>query len=146
MSQKTRLLGRDVQIRLASGGVPLTTMTAIKDFTFTTNQRILSEGFLGEDGNRQDSIYDDISGSFSIEPEDPEIFLLQRAIYDKARARRQGDVQITLSCRASLPNGKVVKFTFPEMEFDPISVNVGGRDAYVAVSFSFKSEKYILTV
>lgn len=144
MSAPTRLLGSDVQIRIASGGIPQTTITAIKNFTFETRQRILSEGYLGETGLRQDSIYDEVGGSFGVHPETTDILTLQKAIADKAITRRQSGIRISVSFRVQFPNGQSARITIPNMEFDPIPFNVGGRDAYVDMNFSFKAETYIL--
>lgn len=146
MALKTRILGRDVQVRIAKGGSPVSTLTAIKNFTFETRQRILTEQYLGETGNRQDSIFDEVGGSFTIHPEDPEAQVLQKAIADKAIARKAGEEQISITFRVTYPNGKIAKVTIPECEFDPIPFNVGSRDAYVEMNFTFKAEKYSLAV
>lgn len=145
MSVKTRLLGRDVQIRLAINGAPLVTLTAISNFTFETRQRILTEGYLGETAMRQDAIFDEVGGTFTIKPEGTEILTFQKAIADKAIARQAGDAQITITFRATFPNGQIAKFVIPEAEFDPIPFNVSGRDAYVDMSFTYKAEKYSLS-
>lgn len=145
MALKSRLLGRDVQIRIAKGGSPVTTVTAVKNFTFETRQRILSEGYLGETGLRQDSIFDEVGGSFSIHPEDPEAQTLQKAIADKAISRKAGEEQISIVFRTTYPSGKVSKVTIPEVEFDPIPFTVGSRDGYVELGFTYKAEKYSLT-
>lgn len=145
MALKSRLLGRDVQIRIAKGGRPLTTITALKNFTFETRQRILSEGYLGETGVRQDSIFDEVGGSFTMHPEDPEALEFQKFLADKAIAREAGEEQVTLVFRATFPNGSIAKITIPEAEFDPVSFNVGARDSYVEMSFTYKAEKYSLS-
>jgi len=146
MAQKSRILGRDVQIRIAKGGVPQTTITAIKSMTFETRQRILSEGYLGETGLRQDSIFDEVGGTIVLHPEDPEVLTLQKAIADKAIARKAGDDQISITFRVTFPAGKIAKVIIPEAEFDPIPFNIGGRDTYVDVNLTFKAEKYTLSV
>ena len=146
MAQKSRLLGQDVQIRLTLGGTPLTTVTAVKNFVFETRQRILTEQYLGETQNRQDSIFDEVGGSFVVHPEDPEILKFQKALADKAIARSANEQQVSISFRVTFPSKKVAKIVIPEVEFDPVPFNVGGRDAYVDMTFTYKAEKYTLTV
>lgn len=142
MAQKTRLLGRDVQIRLALGGVPLSTITAVKNFTWNINHRVLTEGFLGETGNRKDGIYDDVSGSFQIHPESPDAFVLAKAIADKTISRSASELQVSITMRCTFPSGKTAKVFIGEVEFAPTTVNVGGRDAYVEMNFSWEAEKF----
>lgn len=146
MALKSRLLGRDVQIRLSQNGRPLTTLTAIKNFTFETRQRILSEGYLGETGVRQDSIFDEVGGTFTIHPEGSEANVFQKFLADKAIERRSTEDQVTIVFRTTYPNGEVVKVTIPEAEFDPVPFNVGARDAYVEQSYTYKAEKFSQTV
>jgi hypothetical protein len=144
MAIKSRLLGRDVQIRVARNGAPLTTFTAVKNFTFETRQRILTEQYLGETGSRQDSIFDEVGGSFTIHPEDPEAFRFQKLLADKAIARTASEEQVTIVFRATFPDGDTVRVTIPEVEFDPVPLNFSNRDAYVELSFTYKAEKYSL--
>lgn len=146
MSVKTRLMGRDVQLRIARGGVPLTTITAIKSLTFEVRVQTKKDGFLGESGLRIDSIFDDVGGSFTIEPEDSAGMELQKLVADKAIARRQGDEQVSITFRVTYPNGQVVKVTVPSVEFDAVPFNVSGRDAYAEMTFTYSAEKYILAL
>lgn len=144
MATKSRILGQDVQIRLSQGGKPLTTITAIKNFTFETRQRILTEGFLGETAQRQDSLFDEVGGSFSVQPEDPEILTFQKFLVDRAIRRVADEQQVTIAFRISFPNRKVAKIIVPAPEFDPVPFNASGRDAYVEMSFTWKAEGYTL--
>jgi hypothetical protein len=146
MAQKSRILGRDVQIRIARGGAPLTTITAIKNFTFETRNRILTESYLGETQNRQDSIADEVGGSFTVHPEDPEAMEFQKFLYDKAIRRTANEEQVTIVFRVTWPSGKTAKVTIPEAEFDPVPFNVGSRDGYVEMGFTYKAERFDLTV
>lgn len=146
MAQKSRILGRDVQIRLALGGVPQTTLTAVKNFTFEPRQRILTEGYLGETGNRQDSIFDEVGGSFTIHPESTEALEFQKAIADKAIKREANELQVSIVFRVTFPGGQVAKITIPEAEFEPIPFAASGRDAYVELGFAYKAEKYSLSI
>lgn len=145
MAIKSRILGRDVQIRIQRNGAPVTTLTAIKNFTFEVRQRILSEGYLGETGLRQDSIFDEVGGSFTLNPEDKEAQDFQKLIADKAIRRSANEEQITIVFRTTYPNGQITRITIPEVEFDPIPFNMGGRDSYVEMSFNYKAEKYTYT-
>lgn len=146
MAQKSRLLGRDVQVRIAKGGVPQTTITAIKSMTFEVVVRSLEEGYLGETGVRLDDIYDRVGGTLVVHPEHPEVLQLQKAIADRAIARKAGEDQISITFRCTWPGGQVAKVIIPEVVFDTIPFAVGARDSYVEATLTFKAEKYSLQV
>jgi hypothetical protein len=144
MAQKSRILGRDNQLRITRGGVPLTTITAIKACSFETRQRIITEGYIGETRMRQDSIFDEVGGSFSFHPEDPEAFQFQLLIANKAILRRATEEQITLVFRYTFPSAKTAIIIVPNIEVDPVPINNSGRDAYIDMSFTYKAETYTL--
>lgn len=145
MAAEFRIFGKEVTIRLTQAGKLLGTITAIKNFVFQTDHRIISEGYLGETSMRQDEIFDGVSGSFSVNPEDQTPLLLQQLIATRAQRRIAQEEEVNCTFRAAFPNGQTPKITIPDMHFDPIPFNVGARDAYVEMSFSYKASKYILT-
>jgi hypothetical protein len=138
-----RILGKSVQIRLTRSGALLKSITAIKTFTFEPRQRILSEGYLGETAQRQDEIFDEVGGSFVAVPEGTEILDLQEMIKNRSTRRIANDEKVSCTFRISFPDGTINRITIPDMKFDPIPFTVGGRDAYVEMSFSFKATTYL---
>jgi len=146
MAQEFRLFGKEVTIRLVRSGELITSITAIKNFTFEPRQRIITESYLGETANRQDEIFDEVGGSFSVHPESSEILELQRMIVDRATRRVVTDEEVQATFRLQFPNGEAPRITIPDMHFDPIPINVGARDAYVEMSFSYKATGYILSL
>lgn len=141
-----RILGKSVQVRVTQGGVILSEISAIKAFTFETRQRIITEGYLGETAQRQDEIFDEVGGSFSVHPEGTDILQLQKTIADRARARTANPTQVSASFRVSFPQGTIARIVIPDMKFDPIPFNVSGRDAYVDMSFTYKATQYLLAL
>jgi hypothetical protein len=146
MSQKSRIIGQDCQIRIATAAGRLATVTAIESFNFLVNIKILTEQYQGEKGNRKDSKFEDVSGSFLVHPEDPEIFLFQRALADKAIQRRAVEDKVVIIFKYTFPSGKVATFTVPEAEFGPVPINSSKQDAYVQMPFTFEAEGYTISV
>jgi hypothetical protein len=146
LATKTRILGQDVQIRLSRGGNPLTTITAIKSFNFETRTRILTEGYLGEVAQRQDSIFDEVGGTFMVHPESTDLLVFQKFLVDRAIRRQASDEQVVITFRISFPNGQVARIVVPSPEFDPVNFNSSARDAYVDTTFTYKSDQYSLFV
>ena len=141
-----RAMGKSVQVRVLRNGSIVTEITAIKSLTMTTNQRIITEGYLGESTQREDEIADDISLSFSAAPEGPQILLLQQMIYDRATVRVFNHEKVSMTYRVSFPSGQIARVTVPDLFFDPIPLAMSGRDAYLDVSFTAKATGYLLSV
>ena len=141
-----RILGKSVQVRLTQGGSIISEISAIKSFTFESRHRILTEGYLGETAQRQDEIFDEVGGSFAVNPEGTDIFSLQQLIVNRSTVRTANPTQVAATFRVSFPQGTVARITIPDMKFDPIPFTVGGRDAYVEMSFTYKATGYLLTL
>lgn len=140
-----RLFGKEVSIRLTRNGALLREITAIKNFSFEPRQRIVTEGYLGETANRQDEIFEEVGGSFSVHPEGMEALDLQRLIYDRSSRRIANDEKVSVTFRLQFPSGVIARITIPDMKFDPIPLNAGQRDAYVEMNFTYKATSYLLS-
>jgi len=54
-------------------------------------------------------------------------------------------VQINMGFRIQFPSGTIVRVTVPDIQFDDIgNLNVSGRDAFAAQTFSGKSNRFIV--
>ena len=142
-----RVLGRDVTLRATEGGELLKETTAIKNLTFKINVKLLSEGFLGEAALRHREIFDDVGITWGWEPEGNEVFGLVNDVYERSRTGQANPVQINIGFRIQFPSGTVARITVPDIQFDDIgNLNVSGRDAFIDMTFSGKSNRYILDV
>lgn len=142
-----RIFGRDVTIRLTEGGVLRSELTAVKSANFKPVQTLLSEGFLGEPAKRHREIFDEVQVTFTLEPEGKDVFLMQLDVSNRARTgETTAATQINVGFRYQFPNGAIVKIMVPDLKFDDIgNVDVGGRETFVGMTFSGKSDRYILT-
>lgn len=145
MSEATRLIGKDVQIRITRGGRPLTSITAVKSLVWTINTRVLTEQYLGESRQRKDTIYDDTSVAVVIHPESAEAVDMMVGIANRAISRDPNADQVNITFRVSFPNGEVRRITLPQVEFAPMPLNVGGRDQYVDLTLNGEAEQFTVT-
>ena len=144
----TRILGRDITLRVTEGGALVTEITAIKNISFKPVQSLLSEGFLGEPAKRHREIFEEVQVGFSVEPEGKYVFLTQLDIHNRARlGQSTSATQINLGFRLLFTQSlTVVRITVPDLQFDDIgNLDVSGREAFASMSFSAKANKYILT-
>lgn len=140
-----RILGRDTTVRITSGGTLISEITAIKSGTFKPVVTLLSEGFLGEPAKRHREVFDEVQVGISFEPEGKDAFGLQLDVYNRARQGQADPVKINISFRYQFPSGAIVKITVPDVQFDDLgNVDISGREAFVGMTLSGKSDRYIL--
>ena len=145
MANDFRVLGRDITLRATEDGQLLSELTAIQNLHFKINVKLLEEGFLGEGAQRHREIFDSVSLNWGIEPEGKQAFQLCSDIYQRARTGQANPVQVNVGFRIQFPNGTIVRVTVPDIQFDDIGdLNVSGRDAFAAQTFSGKSNRFIL--
>ena len=139
-----RILGKEVTVRITSGGVLQTEITAIKDMTWKPVIKLITEGYLGEIAQRHREIFDEIMGSFNVVPEGNQAFKLQKAVYDRARTASANPIQINVGFRLQFPSGTVVRITNPDVKLEQVGdLNFSGRDAFGNMAFAYKGSSYI---
>jgi len=139
-----RVLGRDTTLRLTQSGLMLAETTAIKNLDFGPEFTLLSEGFLGEATERHREVFKAVDVSFSVEPEGSEIFLMQYAIYQRARSGQANNLQINLGYRIMFPSGHIIRITLPDLRFsDPGKLANAGRESFLTQSFAAKTDRYL---
>lgn len=142
-----RILGRDVTVRTTKAGALVSEITAIKNLSFKPTQTLLSEGFLGEPAKRHREVFEEVQVSFSVEPEGKDVLQLQQDVSNRSRAGSANPIQINVSFRLQFASGTIVKIVIPDVQFDDIgNMDVSGRDAFVGMSFSGKSDRYIISL
>jgi len=141
-----RARGVEATIRITRNGVLQTEITAIKDFTFETRQRVTTENYLGETASRQDEIFDEVGGSFTVNPEGSQILELQALVVRRSQRRVVNDEQISSTFRIQFPNGVIARIMIPDMKFDPIPLRAPARDQYLELAFTWKSDRYTLSI
>ena len=144
-SSDFRVLGRDITLRMTEDGSLLKESTAIQKLSFKINLKLLEEGFLGEGAQRHREIFDSVGLMWSVEPEGKEIFLLIYDVYQRARTGQANPPKINMGFRIQFASGATVRITVPDIQFDDIgNLDISGRDAFAAQTFSGKSDRYIL--
>lgn len=141
-----RAFGRDTTVRIVAGGLLQTQITAIKDATINTNQKIVKENYLGESATRQDMIFEDVTGSINFDLQGTQALALQHAIAQKAQRRVANDITVTLSMRVRFPDGTTARITVPDCQFDPIPFAAPARDQYLKMTLTFASSSYLLAL
>ena len=135
-----RIKGQEVELLLVSNGQPLTTIQTIRSFEFAFKTEILSEGYLGETTERQDSIFKGVRGRMEMHTDNEDILALFFAIVDKARRRVPGAI-INIKATLNYPNGQRPRMLFPDVEFGELPFNFASRADYGAITLEFACQE-----
>lgn len=139
-----RARGQETQVRLLVDGQLQSTLTAIRESTFSFLLRALTESYLGEGTMRRDQFFDGIRGSFTLHPEGQEVFTtLIRRVKENAQRRVQaGTPTITIVSRIVFPNRQTPRIVVPEITLGEVSLGFPGRDQYVAVQVPWEASDF----
>ncbi len=136
----TRIKGQEVELLLINNGRPESTITLVKNFEFTPELEILTEGYLGQTTEQKDSIFMGISGKMDVHFENQDILKFMGSIIDKARRRLPGS-QINIKATLNFPNGQRPRVLLPRVEFGPMPMNFGGRKEFGSVNLAFEGSE-----
>ncbi len=136
-----RIKGQEASIRISREGVPLETLTAIKDFTWSYMFSILSEGYVGETTMRKDDIYNGISGSFTVHQESQDLLIFLEFLKERAQRKRNPNTsRVNASVRLNFPNGEAPLSIIRDMKFGDAPNAIPSREGYVNTAFSYEAE------
>lgn len=136
---RQRLKGQEVEIIAIVNGAPQASLSAVRSFSFTYQQEVKSEGYLGEKTNRRDSVFNGISARMEVHTNDPDILTTINTIVDKARRRTPGTI-INVKVTLNFPSGRRARVVIPNVEFGDIEVNTSSRTDYTTVTMPFEAE------
>jgi len=127
-----RLLGQNVAVIIIQDSAPIQEISCIRSFSFTYEQELKDEGYLGETTNRKDSVFKGMKMDMELHTNNNKVFQLIQSAVDKARRRTPG-TRINIKCTLTWPNGDVARVTFPDVEFGAFPINANSRTDYVTV-------------
>ena len=127
-----RLLGQNVSIIIIQDSAPIQEISCIRSFSFTYEQELKDEGYLGETTNRKDSVFKGMKMDMELHTNNNKVFNLIKSAVDKARRRTPG-TRINIKCTLTWPNGDVARVTFPDVEFGAFPINANSRTDCVTV-------------
>jgi len=131
-----RLMGQDTKILIVVANQPVDAIAAVKDFSFEFEQETKDEGYVGETTNRKDAVFKGVKGSFTMHLTSKAEILWVQQIINKSRNRGTGPT-VNVKTTLNFPNGDVVRYVFPDVEFGSFPFNVGGRSDFVSVKVDF---------
>lgn len=147
MSQSLRIRGQETVFRVTRNGRLEATLTAVKTFSIVMNIAQLTEGYAGETSDRHDMIYKGVTGNFNFHPESQDALTLIDLIVQRAKRRTaQAAAVVSVVSTLNFPNGERPRIAIADIQLGDIPVNMGGREAYVDITFPFAADDYKLSL
>ena len=131
-----RLRGQEVEVRIFTNGVLENSITSIASFEETFKLEKKEDGFLGEQTNRYDHIYNGIDGRMEFQVNTADWMLFQEAVKSQAQ-RKTPATQINLVRTDYYANGQTAIITYANAKFGPMPTSVPARGEFVKVSLDF---------
>jgi hypothetical protein len=134
-----RVKGQEVVVQIVADGELLDEITAVSDFSDSTDMEIIAKGYLGEKTNRQDDILNGYSGSLSFDQQSQQWYVLKAKIEARAK-REQPDLQFNISKTLFFPGGQTPSVTFVDVKFGKLDEKTGGRNSYLSVTIPWATD------
>jgi len=131
-----RLRGQEVEVRIFTDGVLESTITSIASFEETFKLEKKEDGFLGEQTNRYDHIFNGIDGRLEFQVNSADWMLFQNTVKSQAQRKTPATV-INLVRTDFYANGQVSIITYANSKFGPMPTSVPARGEFVKVSLDF---------
>lgn len=137
-----RIKGQEIQILVISAGNLLSRITDIQSSELTFELEILEEGYIGKKSNDFDMIFNGVTVKMEAHMSNDQAITLAQAIVDRAQRRTGEGARIDVVHVYQFDDGRVVTITVPNLQFQSVPLNNGGRAEYLSVSFEAKSSEF----
>lgn len=124
-----RIKGQEVFVQVVQDGVPVASLTDIRNFEITPKLEKLEEQYLGETTKRYDEIFNGVDFKFDLHFEDAGVVAFVEAV--KARAQRQTPgVKFNIQATLAFTNGTRPRIILSDCYFSDLPISFGGRSEY----------------
>lgn len=142
MPAAQRVKGQEVSIAITVDGALQTQIDTIQSAEMEMEQDLLEEGYLGETSDRVDSVFKLMRIQLTGHANSQAYFELADAIARRSQRRAGGLVRLDIVGSFAFPNGDFPSVIIPDVFFEGIPFNIGGRDEYVEFTLSGKASNY----
>jgi len=142
MSNELPIKGQETRFTLTSPKGQETSVTKIKDSTFTFDMEIITEQYLGETADQFDDIFRGVTVELTFDLTDPATYDLVQQIVDRAARRTPAAGKFSVISVLNFPSGERRRILFPDLKFGEIPTGFGGRDEYGEVKLTGKCSTF----
>jgi len=136
-----RLKGSNTAVRVSKSGEEYTVL--IRDHEFELLQDILPEGYLGEQADRRDEVYNGVRGNLTIHPESSEIMRLLADITNRGKSQFLDAATVfSIESDFRFADSSTWSIRAYNVVFSNIPVSNPGRREYVSVKLNYESADF----
>lgn len=136
-----RIKGQDTEIKVIKGGDIVRAITAVKDWEFTHNIDVTSQGYIGETTERKDSIYKGTAGKCTLDLTDKDAVGFLDDLVDRAR-RKVSYFKVNVLTTLNFPSGDTKRVIFQDVQFSSPNINAGSREGYLETTLNWECAEY----
>lgn len=142
MPSAGRIRGQEITISILVDGVLQTRIDSIQSCDLEFEMNLMQEGYLGETFDRVDSVYNVISIKLSGHMNSQAYLELCDAIVARAQNRAGAAIQFDIVGSFRFANGDFPSIAIPDVHFDTMPLQIGGRGEHVTFSLDGKASSY----
>lgn len=139
-----RLIGQDVSVSVLQDGNLLSRLNRIVSNAFEFESEIIQAGYLNEKSDRFDSVFIGVKIDIEFHLEGMQALTLIDAIVAKAMNRRLGTL-FSVGSRFAFPNGETALLSFPDVTWESIPLEAGGRAELVSMKLTGRASEFKIT-
>lgn len=142
MPAAQRIKGQEVSLTITVDGALQTQIDTIQNAEVEFEQDLIEEGYLGETSDRVDSVFKLMRVQVVGHANSQAYLELADSIARRSQRRAGGLVRVDIIGSFAFPNGDFPSLIIPDVFFEGIPFNIGGRDEYVEFTLSGKASNY----
>lgn len=139
-----RIKGQSTVISVLLDGSLQAKIDTIKSCEITYELETTESDYLGETVTRYDTLFKGMSIKIEGDMTSRQVIDVTDSIVKRAQNRVGGAVRIDIATTFLFPNGDIVTINIPDVQFDSIPINTGGRKEYVSFTWTGKAGEYDL--
>ena len=144
MPAANRVKGQEVSIAITVDGSLQTQIDTIQSCEIEFEMELMEEGYLGEVADRVDAVFKLMRLSLTGHANSQAYLELADSIVKRAQNRSGGAVQIDVVGSFAFPNGDFPSIVVPDVYFESIPFNIGGRNEFVEFPLAGKGSRYLI--
>jgi len=142
MPAAQRAKGQEVSIAITVDGALQTQIDTIQSAEIEFEQELLEEGYLGETSDRVDSVFKLIRVNLTGHANSQAYLELADAIVARSQRRAGGLVRVDIIGSFAFPNGDFPSIVIPDVYFENLPFNIGGRNEFIEFTLAGKASNY----
>ena len=137
-----RIKGQEVSIAILLDGTLQTEIDTVQSAEIEFELELMEEGYLGETSDRVDSVFKLMRIALTGHVSNSTYLDLANAIVLRAQNRAGAATRIDIVGTFAFPDGSLRSLIIPDVYFEAIPINIGGRAEFIEFNLNGKARGY----